>query len=68
MLGRIGHECIRAASVEDDGLLHELIHLALGIDICMHHAIDDLRRELILMMNEFEEMMGRARAVEGDRL
>jgi hypothetical protein len=31
--------------LEDDQLLHELVHLALGIDICTHNTMAGLREE-----------------------
>ena len=41
------HACMFAASrrelLEDDHLLHELVHLALGIDICTHNTMAGLR-------------------------
>lgn len=43
------HGCMFAASrvhIEDDGVLHELVHLALGVDICTHNSLDDLRVEV----------------------
>jgi len=35
-----------ALAVEDDGLLHELIHLALGVDICTHTSMTALREQV----------------------
>lgn len=35
-----------AAALEDDGVIHELAHLALGIEICTHNTLDDIRQEL----------------------
>lgn len=41
------HACMFATSrrvlLEDDQLLHELVHLALGIDICTHNTMAGLR-------------------------
>lgn len=34
------------AAVEDTGALHELAHLACGIEICTHHSLLWLRREI----------------------
>ena len=30
-------------SLEDDGILHELIHLSLGVEICTHQDLEYLR-------------------------
>ena len=35
----------RRELLEDDQLLHELVHLALGIDICTHNTMAGLREE-----------------------
>lgn len=43
------HGCMFAASrllYEDDQLLHELVHLALGIDICTHTTMEELRAQV----------------------
>lgn len=47
------HACMFAASrranvadIEDDGPLHELIHLICGIPVCTHGSMDDLRRQI----------------------
>lgn len=34
------------AAIEDTGIIHELAHLACGIDINTHATLADLRREL----------------------
>lgn len=38
-------------AVVDDGLLHELLHLAMGIDICTHTTMNDLRTLIIDLEN-----------------
>lgn len=47
------HACMFAASrkvtLEDDGLLHELVHLALGVEICTHNTMGDLRAEIVAL-------------------
>lgn len=45
------------SSLADDGILHELIHLATGIDICTHHTLVELRRQLESLQIKFLEMM-----------
>lgn len=57
----LAHRCnedllgFRALSVgtvlEDDSLLHELCHLALGIDISTHNSLEDLRDKVIIYEN-----------------
>lgn len=32
--------------IEDDGILHELVHLSLGVNVCTHNSMDDLRRDV----------------------
>lgn len=39
----------------DDGLLHELIHLINGIDICTHNSIDNIRQQIKDLMRAYEE-------------
>jgi hypothetical protein len=50
------HACMFAASrrelLEDDQLLHELVHLALGIDICTHNTMAGLREECVRLCPE----------------
>lgn len=43
------HACMFASSrsaIEDDGVLHELVHLALGIEICTHNSMAMLRSDV----------------------
>lgn len=37
---------IKHLYLEDDGLLHELVHLSLGIDICTHSNLISLRQHI----------------------
>jgi hypothetical protein len=39
----------------DDGLLHELIHLINGIDICTHNSPDNIRQQIKDLMCAYEE-------------
>lgn len=41
---------IEQIDIEDDGILHELIHLSLGVDICTHQTLSDLREQLELCL------------------
>jgi hypothetical protein len=49
-----------ALAVEDDGLLHELIHLALGIDICTHTNTTELRGKVAALQNDAPKPNGAA--------
>lgn len=44
------HACMFSASrlqdLEDDGVLHELVHLALGVEICTHTSMTALRGQV----------------------
>lgn len=45
------HACMAGVMVnrlhiEDDGVLHELVHLALGVEICTHSSMGGLRNEI----------------------
>jgi hypothetical protein len=47
--------------VSDDGVLHELVHLASGVDICTHTGMSDLRlhvSELQELCNSIKESNG----------
>lgn len=37
---------IKHLYLEDDGLLHELVHLSLGVDICTHGDLISLRQHI----------------------
>lgn len=41
--------------LSDDGLLHELIHLILGIDICTHNSTDNIRQQIRELMHVYSE-------------
>ena len=41
-------------AIEDDGLLHELVHLASDIDICTHTSIPELRQAVADLQLRFE--------------
>lgn len=41
-------------AIEDDGLLHELVHLADGVDICTHGSMAALREKVIALQCSFE--------------
>lgn len=43
-----------ASALEDDGVIHELVHLVAGIDICTHNTMADLRRDLEWLINAAE--------------
>lgn len=49
------HACMFAASrradLEDDGLLHELVHLELGLAICTHSTMADLREQVLALQH-----------------
>lgn len=47
----IGDPQYTQAALEDTGLLHELAHLSVGINIWTHHNLDDLRAELARVIN-----------------
>lgn len=40
--------------IADDGVLHELVHLALGIDICTHHTLHSLRLQVVEIQTVFD--------------
>lgn len=40
--------------VADDGLLHELVHLSLGIDICTHTTMTELRGMVASYQSRFK--------------
>jgi len=42
-------------AIEDDGLLHELVHLASGVDICTHAGMADLREQVSELQEDFVE-------------
>ncbi|WP_340700849.1 hypothetical protein [Burkholderia cenocepacia] len=62
------HACLFAASlrrnpsdIEDDGPVHELVHLVCGIPICTHNTMENLRhqvRELELFVTDFVSRTG----------
>ena len=41
-------------AVEDDGLLHELLHLASGVEICTFNTMDELRALVVQLVQDFE--------------
>lgn len=45
VLGTFCHPEACKMALEDDGIVHELIHLALGIDQCTHTLMGDLMIE-----------------------
>jgi len=42
------------AAIDDDGLLHELLHLAEGNEICSHQTMTDLEKEIITLQAKFD--------------
>lgn len=58
------HGCMLAASflpgeearllLEDDQILHELVHLIQGVDICTHNGMPALRRGIKKLQKRFE--------------
>ena len=54
------HGCMFALSrvmLEDDQLLHELVHLALGIEISVHNSMAGLRERVIQTQEEIEKWL-----------
>jgi hypothetical protein len=41
-------------TIEDDGLLHELVHLAQGEAICLHSSMDSLRAQVDMLQRIME--------------
>ena len=41
-------------AIEDDGLLHELLHLAMKTEICTHQSLKDLEKEIIALQAKFD--------------
>lgn len=46
-----------AKAVEDDGVLHELLHLALGIEICTHNTLSEIRTEVAVLQGHMSRAL-----------
>lgn len=43
--------------IADDGVLHELVHLAQGVDICTHGSMDALRERVVAIQGDMDERL-----------
>jgi len=59
-LSLLGRENWTQMSIADDGLLHELVHLAAGSEICTHNSLDKMREEVVELQRSFEKLLEEA--------
>lgn len=48
----LGNEHRTQVAISDDGLVHELVHLAGGVEISTHTDLDTLRSEVLDLQND----------------
>lgn len=41
-------------AIEDDGLLHELVHLEADINICLHSSMDNIRAQIETLQSRLD--------------
>ena len=46
-------------SVEDDGLMHEVLHLASGVEISTHNTMEGLRKEISVITRVVDDCFDR---------
>jgi|GEM_PF-993448 len=44
-------------AIEDDGILHELVHLEADINICLHGSMDNIRAQIESLQARLNEVL-----------
>ena len=59
LLRLFGDEHRAFAAMEDDAYLHELLHLAVGTNICTHNSMTEIRKDLESLWADTEALRAR---------
>lgn len=54
MLTLLGNEHRTQVAISDDGIVHELVHLAGGVEISTHNDLTTLRAEVVELEDDFK--------------
>lgn len=54
----IGDPHMMRAALADDGILHELVHLAAGAEVCTHGGMERLAEEVVALQDALARRLG----------